>query len=90
LQFTDTPSISYAIYAVLGVSVFHRELSRAKQRKWIGAQKRASLLKRRSEDEEEALAAAARREEEAGKEATLMLESRTSLVQSRGRTVTWE
>ena len=88
--------LSYAIYASLGIFVFHREHSRAKQRKWIGAQKRASLLKRRSEDEEEGLAAAAaaaaaasKREEEFEREATPMLESRASLAQSRGKTVTW-
>jgi hypothetical protein len=60
--------------------VFHREHEHAKQRTWIGAQKRASLLKRRSEDEEEAVE----------REATPMLESRASLMQGRGKTVTWE
>jgi hypothetical protein len=89
-QATDKSSHSYAVYASLGIFVFHREHSRAKQRKWIGAQKRASLLKRRSEDEEEALAAAAKKEEEVEREATPMLESRASLAQSRGKTVTWE
>ena len=86
--------LSYAIYASLGIFVFHREHSRAKQRKWIGAQKRASLLKRRSDDEEEGLAtaaaAAAKSKEDIEREATPMLESRASLVQSRGKTVTWE
>ncbi|KAM0694037.1 hypothetical protein Q7P36_006163 [Cladosporium allicinum] len=87
--------VLYAIYASLGIFVFHREHSRAKQRKWIGAQKRASLLKRRSEDEEQGLAvaaaaAAAKREEGFEREATPMLESRASLAQSRGKTVTWE
>ena len=95
LSGTDTVCLSYAIYASLGIFVFHREHSRAKQRKWIGAQKRASLLKRRSEDEEQGLAvaataAAAKREEDFEREATPMLESRASLVQSRGKTVTWE
>jgi hypothetical protein len=98
LSGTDTVCLSYAIYASLGIFVFHRERSRAKQRKWIGAQKRASLLKRRSEDEEEGLtvataataAAAAKREEDIERQATPMLESRASLVQSRGKTVTWE
>ena len=96
LNGTDTLCLSYAIYASLGIFVFHRKHSRAKQRKWIGAQKRASLLKRRSEDEEEGLAtaaaaaAAAKREEDIEREATPMLESRASLAQSRGKTVTWE
>jgi hypothetical protein len=76
----DNECLSYAIYASLGIFVFYREHSRAKQRKWIVAQKRASLLKRRSEDEEEAVE----------RDATPMLESRASLVQSRGKTVTWE
>ena len=93
LSGTDTLCLSYAIYASLGIFVFHREHSRAKQRKWIGAQKRASLLKRRSEDEEEGLAtaaaAAAKSKEDIEREATPMLESRASLVQSRGKTVTW-
>jgi hypothetical protein len=79
---------SHAIYASLGIFVYRREHSRAKQRKWIGAQKCISLLKRRSEDEEEA---AAKKKEELEKEATPMLESRASLAQeARGKTVTWE
>jgi hypothetical protein len=72
-------SSSHAIYASLGIFVFHLEHSRAKLRKWISVQKRASLLKRRSEDEEEAV-----------REATPMLESRASLAQGRGKTITWE
>lgn len=85
---TDTASLSYFLYLCLAIFVFFREHSRAKQRKWIGAQKRASLLKRRSEDEEEA---AARKEEQMEREATPMLESRASLAQeNRGKTVTWE
>lgn len=37
-----------------------------------------------------AAAAAAKKEEEVEREATPMLESRASLAQSRGKTVTWE
>ena len=88
IPITDVSTHSYAIYASLGIFVYHREHSSAKQRKWIGAQKRTSLLKRRSEDEEEA---AAKKKEELEKEATPMLESRASLAQeARGKTVTWE
>jgi len=88
---TNTPHHSYLLYLSLAIFVFLRERSRAKQRKWIGAQKRASLIKRRSEDEEEAAAAAAKKEEQIEREATPMLESRASLAQeNRGKTVTWE
>jgi hypothetical protein len=79
---------SHAIYASLGIFVYRREHSSAKQRKWIGAQKRTSMLKRRSEDEEEA---AAKKKEELEREATPMLESRASLAQeARGKMATWE
>jgi len=68
----------------LGALVFHRQRMRDKQRKWIGAQKRASLL-RNASDEESAKANT--------QEASPMIQSRASLAQTRGerpRTVTWE
>lgn len=87
---TNPQLTSYLIYTALGMFVFFRERSRAKQRKWIGTQKRASLLKRKSSDEEDAAAAAAKMQE-IEKEAKPMLESRVSLAQeNRRKTVTWE
>jgi hypothetical protein len=68
----------------LGALVFHRERMRDKQRKWIGAQKRASLL-RKTSDEDSA--------EPSTQGAYPMIQSRASLAQARGErrlTVTWE
>jgi hypothetical protein len=76
--------ISYLAYMALGAYVYHRERVQNKQRKWIGAQKRASLL-RFASDEESAKANA--------QEGSPMIQSRASLAQARGegiKTVTWE
>jgi leucyl-tRNA synthetase len=67
----------------LGVSVFHRERVRDKQRNWIGAQKRASLLRKASDEESTKLNT---------QEAFPMIQSRASLAQARGErplTVSW-
>lgn len=75
---------SYIAYMVLGATVYHREHVRDKQRKWIGAQKRASLLRFASDEESEKANA---------QEASPMMQSRASLAQARGdrtKTVTWE
>jgi len=75
---------SYLAYMALGSYVYHRERARDKQRKWIGAQKRASLL-RIASDEESAKANS--------QESSPMIQSRASLAQARGertKTVTWE
>ena len=75
---------SYLTYLALGAYVYHRERVQNKQRKWIGAQKRASLL-RFASDEESAKANT--------QEASPMIQSRASLAQARGertKTVAWE
>jgi hypothetical protein len=68
----------------LGTYVYHRERVHDKRRKWIGAQKRTSLL-RNASDEESAKVNI--------QETAPMIQSRASLAQARGerpRTVTWE
>lgn len=75
---------SYLAYMALGASVYHRGRIRDKQRKWIGAQKRASLLRFASDEESEKANA---------QEGSPMIQSRASLAQARGdraKTVTWE
>ena len=75
---------SYLAYLALGAYVYNRERIHNKQRKWIGAQKRASLL-RFASDEESAKANS--------QEGSPMIQSRASLAQARGertKTVTWE
>lgn len=77
---------------LLGAFVFHREHKLNKQRKWVGAQKRVSLLKSDS-DVEEANIKEKAREMRLSQENTPMIESRASLAQARGespKTVRWE
>jgi hypothetical protein len=71
---------SYLAYMAVGALVFHHERKRDKQRKWIGAQKRSSLLRFAAD-------------EEAAKEVTPMMQARASVAEGGGeqqRTVTWE
>lgn len=68
----------------LGAFVFYNEHIRDKQRKWIGEQKRSSLMKLESDEEAK---------KESAQESTPMIESRASLAQARGerpKTVTWQ
>lgn len=68
----------------LGALVLHRERTRDKQRKWIGAQKRASLLRFAAEEEAAS----------GGLQETMpMMQTQASVAQDGGkrdRRVTWE
>jgi hypothetical protein len=67
----------------LGALAFHRERVRDKQRKWIGAQKRASHLQKTSDEEFT---------KPNTQEAFPMIQPRASLAKARGErplTVSW-